>query len=64
MLSKTEIRSCAYDTVYRRGVQYQEQGRVKPISVTHRESRKYKKPELLVEADVKGSRKNCITHRS
>ena len=26
MLSKSEIRSCAYDTVYRRGVQYQEQG--------------------------------------
>ena len=55
MLSKTEIRSCAYDTVYRRGVQYQEQGRVKPISVTQRESKKYKKPELLVDADVKGS---------
>lgn len=57
MLSKTEIRSCAYDTVYRRGVQYQEQGRVKSISVTQQESRKYKKPELLVEANVKGSGK-------
>ena len=55
MLSKSEIRSCTYDTVYRRGVQYQEQGRVKSISVAQRESRKYKKPELLVESDVKGS---------
>ena len=55
MLSKSEIRSCAYDTVYRRGAQYQEQGRVKPISVTMTQSKKYNKPEILLEADVKGS---------
>ena len=55
MLSKSEIRYWTYDSVYHRGVSYQETGKVHGLNVQEKSDVRLKKAELLVEASVQGS---------